>query len=191
MSGRRTIAVYGGSFDPPHVAHVLAVAYVLSACAVDEVWVLPTAAHAFAKRLRPFEVRIDLARLAFGLFGDRVHVRDDEVRLDAGGSTLALLEHLRALHPEVDLRLVLGTDQIAARHRWHRFDAIEALARPLVLGRPGVAVDPAYPPMVWLPDISSTSLRARLATGAAVEGELPSAVADRIAERGLYREVLP
>jgi len=191
MSRRRTIAVYGGSFDPPHVAHVLGAAYVLSAGGVDALWVLPTATHAFAKRLSPFEVRLELARRAFAIFGERVVVRDDEATVDAGGSTLALLEHLARLHPDVDFRLVLGTDQVAVRHRWRRFDAIEAMAPLIVLGRPGVAVDPDYPPAVWLPAISSTSLRQRIAAGASVAAELPRDVAAEIARVGLYRELEP
>lgn len=188
MSRRRTIAIYGGSFDPPHVAHVLGAAYVLSASGVDALWVLPTAQHAFAKSLSPFSIRMELARRAFAIFGDRVEVRDDEASIDAGGSTLALLQQLQEQHPDADFRLVLGTDQIAVRHRWLRFDAIEALASPIVLGRPGVPVDAAYPPVVWLPAISSTSLRTRIAAGEPVGAELPSAVAAEIARLGLYRE---
>ena len=88
MSRRRTIAIYGGSFDPPHVAHVLGAAYVLSASGVDALWVLPTAQHAFAKSLSPFSIRMELARRAFAIFGDRVEVRDYEASIDAGGSTL-------------------------------------------------------------------------------------------------------
>lgn len=191
MSPRRTIAIYGGSFDPPHVAHVLGVAYVLSAGGVDGLWVLPTATHAFAKVLTPFSQRMELARRAFAIFGDRVQIRDDEAALDAGGSTLALLQHLKQLHPDVDFRLVLGTDQVAVRHRWTRFDAIEAMAPLIVLGRPGVPVDPAYAPSVWLPAISSTSLRARIAAGESVVADVPRDVAAEIARLRLYREVTP
>ena len=60
----RTLAIYGGSFDPPHVAHTLVCAYVLSAHAVDRVIVVPAAQHAFNKPLSPFPHRLRMCELA-------------------------------------------------------------------------------------------------------------------------------
>ncbi len=181
------VAVFGGSFDPPHVAHVLAAAWLLTAAPIDAVWVFPAAEHAFGKPLTDLALRLELSRRAFAVFGDAVVVRDDEGQLGAGGRTLALIEHLCRQHPGIALRLVLGTDQVQQRHRWHRFDAIAALAPPIVLGRPGYPGEADLQPAITLPDLSSTAIRDRLQRGESTAGLLPTAVAEIIAARGLYR----
>ena len=54
----RRVAVYGGSFNPPHMGHVLAVAYTLAAQPVDEVLMVPCFQHPFSKELAPFEEQV-------------------------------------------------------------------------------------------------------------------------------------
>ena len=60
----KTVAIFGGSFNPPHLAHVLAVTAVRSTEDVDEILVVPTYQHPFAKPLAPFDDRVELCRLA-------------------------------------------------------------------------------------------------------------------------------
>ena len=61
-----TIAIFGGSFNPPHVAHVLAAAYVLSTAEIDRLLVVPTFRHPFAKALASYEDRVAMCSLAMG-----------------------------------------------------------------------------------------------------------------------------
>ena len=58
------VAIFGGSFDPPHVGHVLAVAYARATGGFDRVLVVPTYAHSFEKTLSPFAARVDMTSLA-------------------------------------------------------------------------------------------------------------------------------
>lgn len=186
----KTVALYGGSFDPPHVAHVLSVAWVLSALPVDAAWVLPVWRHRLGKtHAAPFAERMTLCRLAFSLFGDRVQVRDDEARPEASGATIDLVRHLQLLHPDVQFRLVIGSDILHQRALWQQFEELMSVAPLIVLPRPGFEVDPAFADAsapLLLPDVSSTWLRAALPVGANVAGLLPRPVAAHIAERGLY-----
>jgi nicotinate-nucleotide adenylyltransferase len=62
------VAVYGGSFNPPHVAHQLALTYVLATAQVDEVWMVPTFKHPFDKALAPFSDRAKMCELAASPF---------------------------------------------------------------------------------------------------------------------------
>ncbi len=182
------IALFGGTFDPPHAAHLLAATYVLAAAPVDAVWVLPVARHPLGKEPgADFATRIQLCRLAFAVLGERVVVRDDEK--DSSGRTLDLLALLRERHPAHPFRLIIGTDILAERARWHRFDQVVQLAPPVILQRPGYAVPSEWAAQalpIPLPELASSAIRARLQRGDSVQGWVPQAVADEIAHRGLY-----
>ncbi|HOE95964.1 MAG TPA: nicotinate (nicotinamide) nucleotide adenylyltransferase [Candidatus Sumerlaeota bacterium] len=195
MSGAgQTIGLFGGSFNPPHVAHVLVVGWALAGGAVDEVWVIPTGGHPFGKPLAPFEDRLELCRRAFACFGPKVRVLDLERGPDAQYS-IDTLRRLQARHPDLRWRWIMGSDQLADAARWKNFDEIMRLAPPLVVPRAGHAVPGASgdgaPPRFALPDLSSTFLRERLAAGAFAElaGLIPGPVLDEIDKRGLYRPV--
>lgn len=189
MSVPTRVAVFGGSFNPPHVAHVLAVSYVLACFEVERVLVVPVFEHAFDKDLAPFEHRLELARLAFGWLPG-VEVSRIEERLPTPSFTLQTLEHLSAEHPHWKLGLVIGSDVLLERDKWRSFERIEALAPPLVLGRVGFP-HPSAPPAV-LPDVSSTQVRALLRAGTpesqrAVEALVPRRVLAYVRTHGLYR----
>ncbi len=188
VAARQQIAIYGGSFDPPHVAHVLTVAWLISATAVDEVWIAPVALHPLGKHPSRFSDRLALCALAFSLFGKCVRVIDDENRPGGSGRTLDLLLHLQSQHPSVDFRFVLGTDQVAQRHRWHRFDEVMRLAPPIVVGRPGFAGAEQLMPTIELPAVASTTLRAALRAGESVDGLVPKSVLAYIETHWLYRD---
>ena len=179
------VAIYGGSFNPPHLAHVLAVTVVLATEEVDRVLVIPTYKHPFAKPLAPYDDRVEMCALAMGWL-PRVEVSRVEEELGGESRTLRTLEHLRAGHPDWSMRLVMGADLLVEAPRWFRFDAIRAIAPPLVVGRAGVDT-PGAPPAV-LPAISSTDVRTKVA--AAKWDELAQLVPRRvlalIRERGLY-----
>lgn len=177
------LAVFGGSFDPPHVAHTLVAAYVLASYAVDRVLVVPTASHALGKQLTAFEHRVRMCELAFADLA-RASVSTIESELPAPSYTLRLLEALAARHPGSQLRLVIGSDLLAETHAWHRFDQVVALAPTLIVERQGYERPGITAPA--LPKISSGDLRERLQSGQSTEGLLSPRVAEYIAQHRLY-----
>lgn len=160
------VAVYGGSFDPPHVAHQQAVRFVASLPEIDHVVVLPVFEHAFDKSLASFEHRVAMCELCM-LDRPNVEVSRLEATLERPNFTLNTLRALRAGHPEYRLRLVVGADVLQDVSKWHRFEEVVALAPLLPLGRVGVPSGAAPPPV--LPDISSTQIRKALAGRATAE----------------------
>jgi nicotinate-nucleotide adenylyltransferase len=189
------VALFGGSFNPPHIAHQMACLVVLETCAVDQVWMVPTYRHAFSKELCPFEHRMRMCRLAAAAFGDRVEVSSIEADLARPVSrTLDTVLALREAHPDTRFRLVIGADILSETGKWHRWKDIEALAPPIVIGRIGFqlaghgALGPGYDLIeLDLPNVSSTEVRARLARGESAVPLVSRAVMDYIAKRGLYR----
>lgn len=177
------IALFGGSFDPPHVGHVLAAAYVLATEAVDELWLLPVHGHPLGKKATgAFEHRASLCELAVqGL--SRARVSRLEAELNGEGRTVDLLEHLHRTRPLDRWTLVLGTDLIAERPKWKRFDRIEELARIVSLPRAGFSEG------ALLPAVSSTQVRSLLAApdpGPELQRLVPRAVLEAIRAAGTY-----
>jgi nicotinate-nucleotide adenylyltransferase len=179
------VAVFGGSFNPPHVGHVLACALVLCTEDIDRVLVVPAYKHAFAKALAPFEDRVRMCELAMGWL-EQVDISRVEEDLGGDSLTIRTLEHLAQAHPTWRLRLIVGADILAETPRWACFARVQELAPLIVLGRPGVAA-PTAPPAL-LPDVSSTHVRAAVAQAA--WGELaalvPRAVLEHVRAQRLY-----
>ena len=185
-SGVKVIAVFGGSFDPPHVAHVLAASYVLATEELDRLMVVPTWQHPLDKRTHAdFEDRFRMCQLAMRDLA-RVEVSRIEQELGGESRTIRTLHELRRRMPGTPLRLIVGSDLLAEVDRWLAFDQITALAPPLVLGRTGFPTGRDLP--VEFPPVSSRDIRHRVATGEPTAGLLPRAVADYIEHELLYRK---
>jgi nicotinate-nucleotide adenylyltransferase len=177
------IALFGGSFDPPHVGHLLAAAYVLATEPVDELWFVPVFAHPFQKPLQaPFEHRVALCEaVASSLQGARVSRLEQE--LGGEGRTVDLLEHLHLKHPSTRFALVLGTDLDQERTNWKRWDRVQELARIVRVSRSTIE----NAPEPRMPMVSSTEVRALLQTGGDASRLVPRAVLAAIRAAGTYR----
>lgn len=179
------VAVFGGSFNPPHIAHVLAAAWALASVPLSRLLVVPTYRHPFQKAMAPYEHRLRLCELAFaGLRG--VEVSRIEAELGGESLTLRTLEELRRRLPGARLRLVIGSDLLAETAKWHAFERVAALAPPLIVGRAGHDGGELGGPYA-LPPISSTEVRRRLRSGEDPSGLVPHAVAAYVRAHGLYR----
>jgi nicotinate-nucleotide adenylyltransferase len=162
------VALFGGAFNPPHLAHLFTVQYLLQRADVDEVWLLPSHQHAFGKGLAPFEERARLLRLCVeGLA--RVSVCEVEREEGVTGRTFDTLALLSERFPDHAFQLVIGADNLTESHRWHRFDELVARWPLIVVGRPGherslerVRAELWCSPGPTLPNISSTVIRTAL-----------------------------
>ena len=174
------IALFGGSFDPPHLGHVLAACYARVVGQADEVWVLPVATHAYAKPLSPWEQRWRLCQAAFGGL-PFVRLCDDELR-NPDGYTFDLLTLLMATHPSHCWLLIGGTDTARDLPNWHRGAELATMIDVIPVPRRGYDEHPAA-----LPAISSSLVREQLARGADISALVPPAVTELINSAGWYR----
>ena len=184
----KRIALFGGSFDPPHAGHVVAVSWLASCAEVDQVWVMPTFDHAFGKVLTPFATRLELCRLAFAWMGDRVFISDMERQLGGASRTIRLVDRILDLEPGCAIKLVIGSDLVDQIPAWKDSERLLSLVELLVMRRGGheAATELARGPL--MPEVSSSWLRQQLGRGGGVglEGMLPDAVWQKIAQEGLY-----
>lgn len=190
------VALFGGSFNPPHVAHQMVALYVLETQPVDELWFVPTYSHPFGKALVDYEHRIAMCELAAAALGPRARVSRAEAELAArpgfvASHTLDLVDHaIAAGHAP---RLVIGADILRDAAKWHRWDDVIARAPPIVVGRgghtpPSEAVTAVAPLPVTMPEISATHVRDLLARGdSGAAGLVPRDVLRYIAQHHLYQ----
>jgi nicotinate-nucleotide adenylyltransferase len=185
------VALFGGSFNPPHVAHQLVALYVLETQPVDELWFVPTYAHPFGKALVAYEHRIAMCEVAAEPLGPRARVSRAEAELAARpgfvtSHTLDLVDHLAAQGHA--LRLVVGADIVRDAAKWHRWDDVVARAPLIVVGRTGHPLPPgSIATEVTMPEISATRVRDLLAQGSPeVSGLVPRGVLRYIAQHTLY-----
>ncbi len=177
------VGLYGGSFNPPHVAHQMVCLLALGVGRMEEVWAIPSFEHAFDKQLAGFEHRLAMCRIMARPFGSRVHVLDVERELGGKSRTLVTVEHLRQRYPHHRFSLVVGSDILDEAHRWYGWDRLMEIVTLFVVprgeGEPGFGYA--------LPTISSTRIRDALRVGEGVSAQLPGEVRDYIRDHGLYR----
>lgn len=172
------IALFGGSFDPPHLAHVQVVEYLLKKKCYDEIWVIPSRQNPLKEKGRPFEKRLELCRLAFGDLGERVKVLDVEKNLS--GYTIDLIRHIKKENPQVQMTFIAGSELKDQISRWHEAEKLKQWIDFEFLPRPPHRGSPFLP-------LSSTDVRANLARGGDPRRFLPEKVAALVEKEGLYR----
>jgi len=173
------IALFGGSFDPPHWGHVLAATWAQVEGRLDQVWVLPVARHPYGKPLAPWEQRWQLCQAAFGSL-PFARLRDDE-RRNPSGFTFDLVQTLMRETPQAQWFLVGGGDTTRDLRNWHRGAELATLISVIQVPRGGYDRQAAA-----IPAISSTDIRERLAAGVPIGDSVPPGVAQLIAAHGWY-----
>ncbi len=177
------IAVYGGSFNPPHVVHGLVARWLLWTGRADRVWLVPVFVHAFEgrqdKRLAPFDERLAWTRALAADVGPDVEVCAIERELPPPSYTIDTLRALRDRHPEHVFRLVVGADVLDQRHHWRDWEGIAREFDPIVVGRQGWPLPSES--AIAFPAVSSTEVRRRLAAGEPVDHLLTRGVARLLA----------
>ena len=179
------VALLGGSFNPPHVGHLIAAGFVRATQPVDEVWLMPAHRHPFGKELAAFEHRVKMCEALCADTSGWLKVSQAERDVPGEGRTVDTLEHLRRVYPTAAFTLVIGSDILADLPKWKAFDRIQQLAQVLVLNRAGHPAPGAFgPPLV---EVSSTEIRSAFARGEEPVGLVPRAVLDYAREHRLYR----
>jgi nicotinate-nucleotide adenylyltransferase len=186
------LGVFGGTFDPPHIGHLIAAQDSLERLQLDRIRFVPAAIPPHKQSsagLTPASLRRALVRAAVA--GDpRFEV--DPLELERAGPSFTV-DTLRLLHerlPDARLVLLIGADQYAEFDTWQAPDAIRRLARIAVLTRTGSPRPDGDVPIehvaVTRIDVSSTEIRRRVAAGESIRYLVPRAVEAIIRSESLY-----
>ena len=174
MPGR--LGILGGTFDPPHIGHLVVAQDVIESLALDRLVVVPAGRPPHREAVLDAEARLELARRAFE--GDpRILVSEVEVEREGPSFTVDTLEWARReLEPET-LFLIVGADQLRSFRGWKEPERILSLARLAVMTRPGEDLTGTDVPHevveVTRVDLSSTRVRKRLEEGRSIRYMVP------------------
>jgi nicotinate-nucleotide adenylyltransferase len=189
------VGIFGGTFDPVHVGHLVVVTTVHHALRLDKTHVV-VAADPWQKDpapVAPAAERYAAVQAAIDDIDDPA-ITADARELDRGGPTYTIdtVAELRAADPNAEFFLIVGYD--AAKHldTWHRVDELRALVTLVVVNRPRfddvVEVPGWNVEVVDIPsiDVSSSMVRERLAAGLPVDGLVPAAAMRVVRKHGRY-----
>jgi nicotinate-nucleotide adenylyltransferase len=193
------LGVFGGTFDPPHVGHLLAAVDAIERLGLDRMVLVPAAQQPLkvgTVAAAPAQ-RLEMTRL---LAGDDPRFEVDPIEIDRAGLSYSVetLEELSRSHDRAELYFVVGADALETFERWREPRRVMELARLVVLRRTADAVAlprlmqeaPGREPIVLASrrvDVSSTEVRSRVRAGLSIRGFVPDAVAAYVQAAGLYR----
>jgi nicotinate-nucleotide adenylyltransferase len=197
------VGIFGGTFDPVHLGHLILAEQCRVQARLDEVWFVPSHSPPHKdKNVTRFEQRCDMLELAVAGHHPAFRIDRTERDLEPPSYTVRTLDHLHARHPGTEFFLLLGSDCLPDFPGWFEPHRIVALAGLVVVPRPGVmlwtadrlalalgvGVSAVRFQLVACPpiDLASRELRRSVADGLSIRYMVPRAVEEYIRERKLY-----
>jgi nicotinate-nucleotide adenylyltransferase len=191
----RRIGVFGGTFDPPHVGHLVTAVNVRHALDLNVVLLMVANVPWQKEGSRSITPALDRLAMVEAAVADVPGLEAGRMEIDAGGPsfTADTLATLAEREPGAELFTIVGDDAAAGLTTWERYEEVVAHARMVVVDRPGEAV--RLPGDIdWIHvevprlEVSSTDLRARFTDGRPLDYLITEAVLDVIEERKLYQD---
>lgn len=187
------IGLFGGSFDPVHVGHLLVARAACEEFKLDRLFFIPAAQSPLKPERVPAPAELRLRMLRLALAGEtKCEVDDQEIRRGGPSYTIDTVRTYRERHPTAALFYIIGADHVPLLPKWRSADELAALVEFLVVPRPGDPPVSAKPPfrvqnLVGTPfAVSSSQIRARVKAGQSIQHLVPPAVGEAIRNSGLY-----
>ena len=187
------LGLFGGSFDPVHLGHLLVAQAAIEELGLDRLFFIPAAQSPFKPESQPAPAAIRLQLLRLALAG-RTNCEIDEQEIHRGGVsyTVDTLRDYAKKFPCAELFYLIGADHVAKLNEWRDPGELARLAKFVVIPRPGEASVDFPPPfrgrsLKGFPlAVSALEIRARLKAGLPIEPLAPPAVAEAIRNNRLY-----
>jgi len=174
-----TVALYGGSFDPPHIGHEAVVKELNRLSFIDEIIIMPTYLNPFKRSFfAPPELRLEWLKNIFSSYKN-VTVSSYEVDKQREVATVETIKYLKKKYSNI--YVVIGADNLHSLHKWHDYEELQALVHFIIAKRDNISVSDDFIKLDINENISSSDLRNSMDIT-----KLPKAVAVEIAK--YYKE---
>jgi nicotinate-nucleotide adenylyltransferase len=188
------IGIFGGTFDPPHIGHLIAAQDACLQLALDRVLFVPAGQppHKLGQDITPAEIRLEMLTAALS-DDERFQISQVELRRAGPSYMVDTLRELRKDFSSDELFLLLGADQVRELHTWREPHEVARLARIVLISRTGVVAVPELQVLVAQSievtriDVSATQIRKRIGAGQSIRYLVPPAVEQIIHRHGLYQ----
>jgi nicotinate-nucleotide adenylyltransferase len=189
VGGLKKIAIYGGTFDPVHHAHLILAREAIETLDLDKVILVPAAISPLKKAAPVASGEVRLAMLRAATKGDpKFEVDECELLRPSPSYTIDTVEEIRRRECDASIYCMIGEDNVEQLPRWHRFAQLEKIVRFVVLDRTGKQPSHSYQLIHRRIDISATDIRRRVAQNESIRYLVPESVQQIIHREKLYRE---
>jgi nicotinate-nucleotide adenylyltransferase len=189
VGGLKKIAIYGGTFDPVHHAHLILARQAIETLGLDKVILVPAAISPLKKAAPVASGEVRLAMLQAAVKGEpEFEVNECEVLRPPPSYTIDTVEDIRRRECDAAIYCLIGEDNVEQLPRWHRFAELEKIVRFVVLDRSGKQPSHSYQLIHRRIDISATEIRRRVAQNESIRYLLPDSVEEIIQREKLYLE---
>lgn len=190
----KRIGLFGGSFDPVHIGHLLVAQAACEEIALDRLFFIPAAQSPFKPALAPAPDSMRLRMLRLALAGKPKYEVDPQ-ELTRGGISYSIdtVRDYNRRFPGVELMYLIGADHVPTLPKWREAGQLARMVRFVVIPRPGEVPAAAVPPFQievlggWPLRVSSSEIRSRVKSGFSVDHLVPPGVDEAIREAKLYQ----
>jgi nicotinate-nucleotide adenylyltransferase len=187
----KRIGILGGTFDPPHIGHLIIAQEVLDSLQLEEVWFIPTYEPPHKNKASvQVENRIEMLQHAL-TSNESFQLNTIEVNRAGKSYTYDTMIALREQYPGADFHFIIGADMVEYLPKWYKIDELINLVRFVGVKRSGYKLETNYPIIevnIPLVDISSTLIRKRLQENKSIQYLVPESVHTYIKEHGFYAQ---
>jgi nicotinate-nucleotide adenylyltransferase len=189
VGGLKKIAIYGGTFDPVHHAHLILAREAVETLDLNKVILVPAAISPLKKAAPVASGEVRLAMLRAATKGEpEFEVDECELLRPPPSYTIDTVEEIHRRECDAEIYCLIGEDNVSQLPRWHRFAELEKMVRFVVLDRTGKQPSHSYQLIHRRIDISATEIRRRVAQNESIRHLVPESVEEIIQREKLYRE---
>lgn len=189
---KQRVGIMGGTFNPPHLGHLIMAKEVQEQLQLDKVLFMPDnlPPHIDKKEAIDSKYRLKMVELSIA-DEDKFYLEDLEIRRGGVSYTYDTIKELNKLYPDVEFYFIIGGDMVEYLPKWYKIDELVKMVQFVSVERKGYDKKCSYP-LIWVDvpriDISSTMIREKIQENRSIKYLVTSEVEKYIKQEGLYRD---
>lgn len=185
------IGIIGGTFNPPHIGHLIIAEHVRDQLGLEKILFMPSHTPPHKKQKKTIDPKHRIAMLEKTVSqNNQFEIDLSEIKRKGKSYTYDTIKALKEVYPDTEFYFIVGADMVEDLPNWHNIDELVSLVQFVAVNRPGYQVSSSYPViMVDVPDIdiSSSDIRQKVNDGCSIKYLVTSETEKYIESEGLYK----